>query len=389
MIALLFLTLLALSVAGYAAAAFALARVTRRSRRSGWSCFTPGVSIVKPLSGLDDELERNVESFYRLDYPEYEVVFSFARRTDPAFEVARRVADRHPSVPSTFVVDAREAGANAKVNRLAAGIARTRFRYILMADGNVRVCPQFLSRAIALFANGSVGLVSHLFSARGARTFASRLESLYLNGVLSPGTAVLAELLRMPCVVGKSILVSRDALNSIGGIEALRDFLAEDFLLGKLVARAGYQVRLCADRVDTAEVSRSLSAFWSRQRRWAILRKRLGGAAYGGELASSSLPWFVGAAVTGGGRIALLAFALYALRVALEAVGLIRARSLRPTDVLLIPVRDLAALALFWAGFFGETTHWRGRKLRVGPATVLLPVGGESIRGRVLIPERN
>jgi ceramide glucosyltransferase len=389
MISLLFLTFLALSVAGYAAATFALGQVSRRSRRPGWNCFTPRVSIVKPLSGLDDDLEQNLESFYRLDYPEYEVVFSFARRTDPAFEVARRVADRHPSIPSTFVVDAREAGANAKVNRLAAGIERTRFRYILMADGNVRVGPQFLSRAVGPFANGSVGLVSHLFSARGARTLASRLESLYLNGVLSPGTAALAELLRMPCVVGKSILISRDALNSIGGVAVLRDFLAEDFLMGKLVASAGYQVRLCADRVDTAEISRSLSASWSRQRRWAILRKRLGGAAYGGELASNSLPWFVGAAVTGGGRIVLLALALYAIRVALEAVGLIRARSLRPMDVLLIPVRDLAALALFWAGLFGGTTHWRGRKLRVGPATVLLPVRSESISFRVLITERN
>jgi len=210
-----------------------------------------------------------------------------------------------------------------------------------------------------------------------------------LNGVLSPGTAVLAELLRMPCVVGKSILVSRDALNSIGGIEALRDFLAEDFLMGQLVAGAGYLVRLCADRVDTAEVSRSLSASWSRQRRWAILRKRLGGAAYGGELISSSLLWFVGAAVTGNGQIAVLALALYAIRVALEAFSLLRSRCLQPTDVLLIPVRDLAALALFWAGLFGETTQWRGRKLRVGPATVLLPAGSELIRNRVLISERN
>lgn len=390
MIPLLFLTLLALSLAGYAAATFALGRVARRSRRSGWSCFTPGVSIVKPLSGLDDDLERNLESFYRLDYPEYEIVFSFARRTDPAFEVARRVADRHSSVPSTFVVDAREPGANAKVNRLASGIARARFRYVLMADGNVRVGPQFLSRAIGLFGNGSVGLVSHLFSARGARTLASRFESLYLNGVLSPGTAALAELLHMPCVVGKSILVSRDALNAIGGVEVLRDFLAEDFLMGRLIARAGYQVRLCADRVDTAEVSRSLRASWSRQRRWAILRKRLGGAAYGGELLAGSLPWFVGAAVTGGGgRLTPVALSLYAIRIALEAVGLVRSRVFRPTDLLLIPVRDLAAAVLFWAGLFGEKTEWRGRKLRVGSQTILVPEKARVIRPAALVPERN
>src|ERR1700693_4542681 len=371
-IAIACLLLLALSVAVYAAGLGSLAVLRRDRRGARLPGFFPPVSIVKPLSGLDDELDRNLESFYRLDYPSYEIVFSFARRSDPAFSVARQVAGRHPEISSVFVVDAREPGGNSKVSRLCAGIRRARFRHILMADGNVRVHREFLARAISFFANPSVGLVSHLFRARGARTIGSRLESLHLNGALRAGTAALSGILGLPCVVGKSILVSREALNAIGGIESLRDHPAEDYLLEKMVAKAGFRVVLSADEIGTAEVSRSLAAAWSRQRRWTILRKRLGGLVYTGELLANPLPWLAGVAVAARGEAALVAAGagLYLLRVALEGARAARSRgAFSFSDWLPVPVRDAAAAALFVAGLFGSRTTWRGRVLRVGRNT--------------------
>jgi ceramide glucosyltransferase len=370
--AIAFLLLLALTVAAYAGGIASIALLRRDRRGRLLPRFFPPVSIVKPLSGLDDELEQNLESFYRLDYPAYEIVFSFACRSDPAFSVARQVAGRHPEISSVFVVDAREAGGNSKVNRLTAGIHRARSRHILMADGNVRVHPEFLGRAISFFANPSVGLVSHLFRARGALTLGSRLESLHLNGALRAGTAVLSGILRLPCVVGKSILISREALNAIGGIESLQNHLAEDYLLGKMVARAGFRVVLSADEIGTAEVSRSLGDAWSRQRRWAILRKRLGGPGYTGELLANPLPWLAGVAVAARGEAALVAVGvgLYLLRAALEAFSAGRSGdTFSFSDWLLIPVRDAAVAALFVAGLFGSRTTWRGRVLRVGRNT--------------------
>lgn len=371
-IAIACLLLLALSVAVYAAGMASLAALRRDMRGRRLPGFLPPVSIVKPLSGLDDELERNLESFYRLNYPVYEIVYSFARRSDPAFSVARRVTSRHPEISSAFVVDAREAGGNSKVNRLAAGIRRARFRHILMADGNVLVHPEFLGRAVSFFADPSVGLVSHLFRAQGARTIGSRLESLHLNGALRAGTAALSGILGMPCVVGKSILLSREALNAISGIESLRDHLAEDYLLGTMVAKAGYRVVLSSDEIGTAEVSRSLAAAWSRQRRWAILRKRLGGLCYTAELLASPLPFLAGVALAARGDVALTAAGagLYLLRVALEAVSARRSGdAFSFSDWLLVPVRDAAVAALFVAGLFGSRTTWRGRVLLVGRNT--------------------
>lgn len=372
--ALIPLACLALSLGAFTVAARALGRARRRMSAGPEAFPAPPVSIVKPLAGLDEELEQNLESFFRLDYPEYEIVFSFASEGDPAFPVARRVADRHPGVPSVFVVDGRETGRNSKVNRLAAGLRRARFPLLLFSDGDVRVAPGSLREAVRWFADPSVGLVSSLFRATGAASLGARLEALYLNGVLRPATAAIAGPLGRPCVVGKSILLSRAALNAIGGLGPLRDFLAEDFLLGERVARARYRVVLSTEEVEVVEGSKSLAAVWTRHRRWAILRRRLGGPAYAVEiLASPALP-FAAAVLLSDGSPGVVAVAslLWAARLGLEAAAAYRAgERLAPPDLLLLPARDVGVALLFWAGLLGRRTRWRGRALRVGPGTLL------------------
>ena len=373
--ALVLLCGLAASVAAYGLSTRALRLHRRDARGQAVPGFTPSVSIVKPLAGPDDRLEENLESFFRLDYPDYEVIFSFASEGDAAFAIARSVADRHPEVPSVFVVDSRELGANSKVNRLAAGVRRARGRFLLFSDGNVRVEPRFLRKAVGFFSDPSVGLVSHLFRASGARTLASRIESLHLNGGLQAGTVAIARWLGTPCVVGKSILMSRSALNAIGGFSAVRDYLAEDFLLGTLVAGVGYRVVLCADELETAEVAKSLRAVWSRHRRWAILRKRLGGPAYLAEVLLSPTPWFVGTIAASGGQVGVVAAGalLLLLRTAIESRSAAQAeRPLQLLDYFLIPLRDAGVAAVFFAGLLGARTVWRGRALQVGRGTLLV-----------------
>ncbi|MDQ6893245.1 MAG: glycosyltransferase [Acidobacteriota bacterium] len=367
---------LTLSLVSFGTAAIARAR-HRRAKPPVEFETLPGVSIVKPLSGLDDDLAENLASFYRLDYPVYEIVFSFARSTDPSFPIARRVADAHPSVRTVFVFDAAEAGLNSKVNRLSAGMKRARHALVLLSDGNVRVRPEYLRAMVGHFSDPRVGLVSSPFSARGAVTMASRIESLYLNGFLQACTALLAGPLRQPCVVGKSILVTREALLSIGGLEILRDHLAEDFLLGEAVARGGFEVRLASEEVATAEVCKSGRAVWGRHRRWAILRARLAGPRYAAESLASPMRWFLLAIAGSSGNAPALtaAASLWAGRIALEAALAADAkRPMNAADFLLAFVRDVAVAALFWAGLFGHRTRWRGRLLHVGRRSLLRPI---------------
>jgi len=213
--------------------------------------------------------------------------------------------------------------------------------------------------------------VSHLFAATGAASAASRVESLFLNGCLLPGTAAVVGVLRMPCVVGKSILVSRAALEDIGGFPALQNFLAEDYLIGREVRRAGYRVVLSADVLDTAEVRKSARAVWARHRRWAMMRRRLGGPVYLLEAFSGALPWAIAAAAAGAW---IPAAALLAFRYAAESrVAASLGRPLAAPDWLLMPVRDLGAAAVFVAGLAGRRVRWRGRPLSIGQDTRIVP----------------
>jgi ceramide glucosyltransferase len=378
-----FVLLLSGSLAGCALGAAALRR--GRHRAAAPDGFAPAVSILKPLAGLDADLEENLESFFRLDYPRdrFEVVFSFAYRDDPAFRVACRAADRHPEVRSTFVVDARETGRNSKVSRLEAALRVARHANVLFSDGDVRVPPDFLANAVSWLSDPAVGLVSHLFRSEGADSPGARVESLYLDGILRPATAGIARVLGRPCVVGKSILVSRAALNAIGGIAPLRNHLAEDFLLGTLVRRAGYRVVLSSDEVSCRIGSRSLRGAWLRHRRWAILRRRLAGFSYASEALASPTVLLAGALLTSGGSAAgaTLAILLWSVRLGLELASAPRAARRPVTDLFLLPVRDLFAAAVFAAGLVGQTSTWRGRRLRVGPGTLLLPADA---RGRTV-----
>jgi ceramide glucosyltransferase len=218
-----------------------------------------------------------------------------------------------------------------------------------------------------------VGLVSNLFRASGAASLGSRVEALYLNGCLMPGTALVADVLGRPCVVGKSILVSRRALDAIGGIGALRDYLAEDFVLGREIRRAGYRVILSADVLETLEVGKSLRTAWARHRRWSMMRRRLAGQLYVGESLVGALPWFVLALAAPGLPLKAAAGALLSLRWGSE-LAVIRAwgEPVDWRDGALLPVRDIFATAVFVAGLVGRTLAWRGRPLVIGPDTRIL-----------------
>ena len=283
----------------------------RQSETRG-SAELPPISILRPLKGGDASLEANLESFYRQDYPELEFVFSFASAEDPALPVARAVADRHPNVPTTFVVDEREPGANPKVSRLLAALTRARYGHVLIADGDVRVAPDYLRRTAAEFADPNVGLVSNAILGVAGKSSGARLESLHLNAFNLAGTAAVSRVLHRPCVVGKSMLLSREALAASGGFAAVKDFLAEDYRMGAAVFQAGFRVVLssCFVTVDSGE--KRFRAFWDRHVRWARMRRRLAGPAYLAEAFASPLPWTLALAFAAGlpGVLAFVALAV-------------------------------------------------------------------------------
>lgn len=346
--------------------------LTRRFRLADTSAADelPFVSILKPVCGLDDELEENLVSFTRITGLRYEVIISAESWDDPALTVVRRVVDEHPFAPFRLVVDpgTRHGVVNRKVERLIAAARIAAGEILVISDSNVRVETDDLARTLAVFDDRRVGCVSNVFTAAGARDFGATLESLHLLSFVAPG-AVLAHSARIPCVVGKSMALTRRALIAIGGFERFRTVLAEDQAIGLKVREAGYEVVLSPVVVRNVIVARTVRRALDRQVRWNKIRYAFSRGMYASELLINPLPFAIVAALTEP-AIALLVILARWLQVALLNRTL--DAGLRWHQVAAAPLLDVIMLYAWFVPFISNTVTWRSYRARIGRDTVML-----------------
>lgn len=337
------------------------------------------VSILKPLSGLDERLEENLEHFVALSGISWELLLSVADPSDPAVAVARRVLARHPGAPVRLVVGGVPPGVirNPKVERLVAAARHARGEILFISDANALLTSEDVARTVALFSEPGVGCVSNVFVGDAEESLGAHLESLYLLTFVLPG-ATLAAAAGIPCVVGKSMALSRAAHDAIGGFAAVGDVLAEDQALGLHVREAGYDVVLSPVLARNVLGKRGVRQALSRQVRWGQIRYAFSKATYAGEVLLNPLglaligvfaagclaPRLLGTALALAGISALLRI--------LQAALLGRATGTRPS-LALVPVKDLLQIAAHLAPFVARDVTWQGKRSRLGKGTLLLP----------------
>ncbi len=351
-------------------------QLTARSRPAP-GCW-PAVSILKPMKGVDADLEANLETFFTLDYPDYELVFGVDDRTDPALEVARKVAARHPWVTARFAIGGPEVGFNPKVNNLANILRRTRHQVLLISDSNVAVVPSLLRSMVARLEGGNVGLVTSYIRGTGGLGLGGALESLQLNTFVMGGVAAVNGVCGTVCAVGKSMLLRRADLERIGGFAELGRFLAEDQVCGELIKGLGREVVVSAPPVDNVLGRLSVRSFAGRHLRWARIRRRISPAGYVGELFTNPLP----AAMT----LVAVVPSLASAALAVAALGVVCLAAVTSESLLgvrrplrhyppLVILRGLLVAALWPVPFFSSKTAWRSRSFRIGARTRLVPDG--------------
>jgi len=346
-----------------------LAAIFRRRRFfDGGRHFQPAVSILKPVCGLEDELEQNLESFARLRGVDCEVLISIADPGDPALPIVRRF----PQFRVIVGGDPQLETGNRKVARLIAAAKHARGEILFISDANVRIEPDDLAATIAGFRDARIGCVSNLFTGSGANSFGATIESLHLLSFVVPGN-VLAAAAKIPCVVGKSMAISRKALEAIGGFERFARVLAEDQAIGLAVKEAGYRVMLSPTVVRNVVVNRTLRRALDRQIRWNKIRYAFSRAMYSSEFLLHPFAWSLLVAALGGPPVFFVLVGI--LRMAqIALLAIVTDAPIRGRDLLLVPVLDLLQFGAQFVPYVDDRVTWRGYTARLGPNTELIEI---------------
>ena len=372
-------TLVAVSFAVSVAMEFTKRRVVRRAPPRAPDSLPP-VSVLKPLRGADPSLEANLETAFRLDYPAFEVVLGAEDADDPALEIARRVAARHPRVPSRIVADRRRVGPNPKVNNLSNLLRRARHELVVISDSNVALPKDWLSDMAAHHAQPGVGLVTSLFRGVPGGTLGARVEALQLDAFVAGGVAVASAAGRV-CVVGKSMMLLRRDLGRIGGMRFLGRYLAEDQVCGEEIAAKGLRVVVARRVVENRLGRLTLAGAAARHLRWARIRRAMNPAAFASELLLCPVTIaLAGAIALRSPASAALLGGTVTVKLALDALAVKglggRVNAALPVASLL---RDVGAALLWPLAFTGTTVGWRGRSFKIGPRTLLAPDGHDAL----------
>ena len=321
------------------------------------------VSILKPLAGLDRDLESNLRTFFEQDYPVFEILFAVREETDPAFAIVEKLRREYRHVPSRVVITSESPYANRKAYSLDRMLSAATYDLIVMSDSDTRVTPSMLRTIAAEFQNREVGVATCPYRAVPGANFWSKLEATGLNTDFMAGILAARMLEGMRFAVGPTIAARRDVLENIGGFERLKDYLAEDFMLGRLAAEAGYEVILSSYVIEHHIAAPGAWQNFSHRLRWLRSTRRSRPAGYVGQLLTMTTPLALMLAVAdprlwpiAAGALMLRIFAAY-----LISTQVLRARIFAP--VLL--AEDLAGFAFWIAGFFGRTIVWRGERYRL------------------------
>jgi ceramide glucosyltransferase len=318
------------------------------------------ISVMKPLSGAEEDLEKNLGSFFEQDHPDFEILFAMREASDPARAVVERLQQKFPAVRSRLLVTGDPPYPNAKVFSLDRMLSEARHHLLVMSDSDIRVEPGFLRSVAAEFSDPQVGLATCPYRAVGGPSLWSRLEAEGMNTEFLAGMLVARMLEGVRFAVGPTLVARRSVLAAIGGFAVLKDYLAEDFVMGKFAAEAGIGVILSRNIVEHHIGSEKLRPNAAHRLRWVRSTRRSRPAGYLGQLFTYTLPLalLLCAIEPRWWPVLLIAIALRALAAWSMSVWILSARP----HWLLLVLQDLLSF-LFWiAGFFGNTIVWRGRR---------------------------
>ena len=362
----------------YALATLAALSFFRRERARILPDYTPPVSVLKPVRGVDFGSYEHFASFCRQEYLDYEILFAVNDDSDPAVPVIHRIIAEFPVRRIRLLVGADSLGANRKVNKLARLAREAQNEVLVLTDGDVRVGPHFLREVVARLASRKTGAVTCFYRGIADKNLGAEIEAVGASSDFFAGVLMAGWTEGITFALGASIATTKEWLTKIGGFEAIADTLADDYELGNRIAKAGGQVVLSREAVWTMYPAQTFRGFWDHQVRWARTVRLCRPLSYVGLLFTQGLPWALLAAlaapamwIAGAYLLAylVLRFAM-AWTVGVWGVGdeVVRRK------FWLVPLRDAIHFMIWLASFGSNRIRWgnveyvirQGRMIRVG-----------------------
>jgi ceramide glucosyltransferase len=325
--------------------------------------FTPPVSCLKPIRGLDVEAYENYASFCRQDYPEYEILFC-VDEGDAAVPVLKKLVSDFPDRQIRLLYGSGRDAINDKVARLVRLVSEAQYETIVITDGDVRVRPDYLRTVVAPFSDPHVGAATCFYVSTKETSFVEKMQSIGMVSDFFAGVMVAWQLDGVKFTLGQTIVATRRSIASFGGYQMIETRPADDLLVGRLIAEQGYEVKLLPHTVEAVADFASLGDLLYKRVRWMTVMRGMRPWGHLGLLFTWGLPW------------ALLAVAIHpTIAVASAYLGsylLLRAamtwmigvHGLKDAGVWrkmpLIPLWDATAFLIWLASFGRRTIRWKG-----------------------------
>jgi ceramide glucosyltransferase len=234
----------------------------------------PFVSLLKPLHGLESQLEENLESFFNQDYPQFEVLFAVDLADDAAAEVARRVMVRHPERPSRIVVNGEPPWPNPPAWSFFCMAKEARGEILVTSDSDVIVDSNYLRQVVPPLLHEKTGMLTCVYRGLNTGGFWSLMDAIGMSVEMTAGVAIANWMEGMKFGLGPTIVVRRDALEAIGGYKAIGDYFSNDFVIGNFIAAKGFEVALSRHIIAHVVPPMTFKRMWQRQVRWAAGTRR-------------------------------------------------------------------------------------------------------------------
>lgn len=332
--------------------------------------FTPPVSILKPLRGVDPEAYENFVSFCHQDYPDYELLFCVGAKDDPAIPILERLAREYPERQIRILVGNQSDALNDKAAKLARLVREARHEFVVISDSDVRARPDYLRTVVAPLADPRIGAVTCLYAPIEDKTLVEKIQTIGMVSDFYAGLMIARQLDGIKFALGPTIATTRARLAGFGGYGAIADRPGDDLLVGRLIDEQGYKVELLRDYIiPTVADYESFPGLLSKRTRWYVVMRHMRPWGHLGLLLTQGLPWSLAAVAVHPAITAAVGYlgAYSALRLAMTwliGVNGMHDRALW-RKMWLIPVWDALIFVIWLASFGRNSFRWRGGNYQI------------------------